>query len=154
MNKFIVLVSLLLSLSAVATAADMTSIDGVVCYPSKAVESWKYTSSGNTLNGVRDTQAYLQITFAPALVDGFYKQSTVSYKVAGLSWDKKFKQVIYTKKGAPVVCAKNSAFSGQRLYTNDCAFKAAFADATVDQMGVCGDDVRTASSFEGIFVVY
>jgi hypothetical protein len=151
-NKFLATLFLTLSLSAHAT--EMINIDGLVCYPTKSVESWTYVASGNTVNGVRDSKAYLEVQFAAASVNGTIKQSTVRYKVDGLTWDKNFKRVIYTKSAAPVVCAKKYTLGGLKLFSEDCNFKASFDEATVDQMSACGDEVVAASTFEGIFVVF
>ena len=63
----------------------------LLCSTSKKVESWTYEASGNTYNGEKDRKAYLSVTFAPALIDGYYRSIRQRFAVENLVWDKKFK---------------------------------------------------------------
>ncbi|MBT6325546.1 MAG: hypothetical protein HOJ35_06225 [Bdellovibrionales bacterium] len=115
----LVFISLIMSFSTFAT--EEASVNVKVCNPTKSIESWTFDRSYNTYNDVPDRRGYLRIRFARTINEsGSTSQTTVTYAVNNLKWDKNFKNIIYTSsEGDLTTCAKKN-FLGLRIYKKDC----------------------------------
>lgn len=147
----LVFISLIMSYSTFAT--EEVSVSVKVCNPTKSIESWTFDRSYNTYNDVPDRKGYIRIKFATSVnQSGSTSQTTVTYAVNNLKWDKNFKNIIYTSsEGNLTTCAKKN-FLGLRMYKKDCYLENfEFAELSDEELETCKTEEGTL--YLGRFIV-
>jgi hypothetical protein len=149
MKKTLIALSSLFALSALAAEQPRLPVATSFCGSTDGVVSWQYTDSGNVLNGVRDTTAYVQIIFASSkLADGSTRQTLVRLPVEGLFWDTDFRNVIYqSADSAPVLCASKKWY-GQQKFEKNCELVGYLAPERGDNC-----EERSATNYAGEIVI-
>ena len=153
--------ALSLSTSALAHTAELNSVSLPVrtpmCLENTRLTDWTYERTYNVINGRADTSVILRMRFDGHRSDGTPGSIIQSMRVPNMTWDSRFKSVIFQthaqREGTPmisVICATQGAF-GLSLETESCNLTGTMRSASPEgRQSACEDDRTTrATEFVG-----